>query len=265
MIYFSMGYWVIGLMAIYSIAAAAVGLACLRHADAARSRRFQLVWLFFAAGAFGGVGVGMPVFDSLIGVSVRDGQLLYDPMLTTLASAASGTTVMISLVVTGLVRRWARLAAGAIIMGIGLASVNHLMLSAIRVQGVVQQDPVSVYMAYAVAILLSAVTLWFALSPRPLPARVVMVVLYGVTVIVMHYIELTGLHIQIDPAATTPTGDDLFDSFVPFHIISSLSLAIPIAAMLLAPDKPTKLRTTLLPADPDSGRSPAVEHRTPVG
>ncbi|MTE15550.1 MHYT domain-containing protein [Nocardia aurantiaca] len=237
MIYFSMGYWVLALALIVSFAGAACGLACIRQSTKSVTQRFRLVWLVVAAVSIGGVGVAMPIFVSMLGFDVRGSQLRYDNLSITLFSVLSAATVLVALLVSGKKVVWWRLLVAAAVMAFGFGDVHQLLLGAIRIQGSVERSLVSTVAVYVIAFVLSALTLWFSLWVASVPMVLFGALLYAIMVTGMHYAGLTGLQVHVDPAATAPHGNILFNFFVPFFIIGTLSLAIPITAILVAPDR----------------------------
>ncbi|MEU1428312.1 hypothetical protein ABZ412_14675 [Nocardia sp. NPDC005746] len=255
MIYFSMGYWVLALAVIVSFAGAACGLACIRQSTKSVTQKFRIVWLFVAAVSIGGVGVAMPVFVSMLGFDVRGTQLRYDNLSITLFSVLSAITVFLALLITGKTLVWWRLLVAAAVMAFGIGDVHQLLLGAIRIQGTADPGLVSTVAVYAIAFVLAALTLWFSLWVGSVPMVLAGAVVYAVLVTSMHYAGLTGLQVHVDPNAPAPQGNVLFTFFVPFFIIGTLSLAIPITAILVAPDR-REARAPM--AAPD----PAVAHST---
>ncbi|MVU82943.1 hypothetical protein GPX89_37615 [Nocardia sp. ET3-3] len=237
MIYFSMGYWVIALALIVSFAGAACGLACIRQSTKSVTQRFRLVWQFVAAVSIGGVGVAMPIFVSMLGFDVKGSPLRYDSVGITLFSVLSAVAVILAMLINGRQLVWWRLLVGAGVMAFGIGDVHQLLLNAIRVQGSVEQSLVSIVAVYVIAFVLSALTLWFSLWVGSVPMVLLGAAVYAVLVTGMHYAGLTGLQVHIDPSQPTPHGNVLFTFFVPFFIIGTLSLAIPITAILVAPDR----------------------------
>ncbi|WP_330184874.1 hypothetical protein OHB26_15555 [Nocardia sp. NBC_01503] len=257
MIYFSMGYWVIGLALIVSVAGASCGLACIRQSTKSVTARFRLLWLFVAASSIGGVGVALSVFVSMLGFGVKGTTLRYDSTMTTLFSALSGLTVFISLVIAGKTLNWIRLVAGALVMAGGLGTVHLLLLSAIRVQGSTDRSLVSIVAVYVIAAVASALMLWFSLWAKTVPVLMVGSLAYAVMVTGMHYAGLTGLQVHLNNSAAIPEGDELFNFFVPFFIIGTLSLTIPITAILVAPDR-REARQAPAAVEPDTAHSPSL-------
>lgn len=122
-------------------------------------------------------------------------------------------------------------------MAFGLGDVHQLLLNAIHIQGTVELSLVSTVAVYVIAFVLSALTLWFSLWVSSVPLVLAGALVYAILVTGMHYAGLTGLQVHVEPSAATPRGAVLFDFFVPFFIIGTLSLAIPITAILVAPDR----------------------------
>ncbi|MBF6131476.1 hypothetical protein IU501_00445 [Nocardia otitidiscaviarum] len=237
MIYFAMGYWIIALALIVSASGAAVGLACIRQSTKSVTARFRFVWLFVAACSIGGVGVAMPIFVSMLGVGAHGSPVRYDSMLIAVFSALSGTTVLAALVIAGRTLNWVRLGIGAAVMGAGLGSMELVVLLAVHVQGEVERNVLSIIAVYAIALVLSVAVLWFSLTVRSSLLMLGGAALWALVVTGMHYTGLVGVSFDVDHAAPTPEGVDLFSFFVPFFIIGSLALAIPITAILVAPDR----------------------------
>ncbi|MFC9996099.1 hypothetical protein [Nocardia sp. NPDC127526] len=257
MIYFSMGYWVIGLALIVSALGAACGLACIRQSTKSVTARFRVVWLFVASGSIGGVGTGLATFVSLLGFEVKGSQLRYDPASISVAAGLAALTTFIALLMVGKRLHWARLVAGSVIMAAGLGIVQLMVLSAVRVQGTTEHNSVSMIAVFVLALVISALTLWFSLTVTSVPVLLTGSLIYGILVTGMHYAGLTGLDAHIDQSAPLPKGADLFDFFVPFFVIGSLSLAIPITAILVAPDRREARQPTTTP-DFDMAHSPSL-------
>lgn len=255
MIYFSMGWWVAGLALITSFSGVACGLACIRQSAKSVTARFRLVWVFVAASAIGGVGMAMPIYILMLGFQVQGSPVRYEATPTNLFSAASGTTVFLAMLVAGSTVNWYRLVGGALILSAGFGTADLLLLSAIRVQGTVERSQVSVIAVYLMVAVMAGLLLWYSRVTRSVPMVLVGALVFAILVFAMHFAGFTGLQIHLDPAAAVPHGQELFNFFVPAFIIGTLSLAIPITAILVAPDR-REARAPM--ASPD----PAVAHST---
>ncbi|MBF6172660.1 MHYT domain-containing protein [Nocardia blacklockiae] len=265
--YFSMGYWVLGLAVGLSFAGAVVGLACVRQSTMSVTARFRLVWLTAAAASLGGVGTWLAVYVTMLGVEVPVGTIRYDVARMVLAAVLAVASVLAGLLIVGRTTDPARLAGGTAAMGLGLGLMHYLGMDAIRVQGAVTANWVSAAGATALAVAISAGVLWTVSRFRSLPVLTGVALVFAAAVTGLHYIGLAGIRVEIDPAVLAPAGEDLFSLFVPVFAVGTLSLAIPITAILVAPDRSRSPRPTVTaPADTPAGR-PAPRRRTldPVG
>ncbi len=248
-----MGFWVVGLALITSFAGVACGLACIRQSTKSVTAKFRLVWVLVASSSIGGVGVAMPVFMLMLGLELENAQTLrYEATLTNVSTVISGISVFVALLIAGSTLNWVRLGIGAVVMAGGLGTSHLFLLSAIHVPGSVDRSLVSIIAVYVIALMISVLTIWFSLTVKSLPLLLGGSVVFAVLVIAMHYAGITGVEVHVAAGAAPPEGQQLFDFFVPFFIIGSLSLTVPITAILVAPDRREARQPFLAP---DSGNA----------
>ncbi|WP_405485964.1 hypothetical protein [Nocardia sp. NBC_00511] len=256
MIYFSMGYWVAGLALITSFSGVACGLACIRQSTKSVTAKFRLVWVFVASVSIGGVGMAMPIYLLMLGFGVNGSPVRYESSVTSMFSVLAGLTMFIAMLVAGPRLNWWRLVLGALVMAGGFGTGDLLMLNAIRVQGSVERSMVSIIAVFVMVAMMSGLLLWFSRIARSVPMVLAGAVIYAGLVIAMHFVGFTGVQIHLDPSAAAPQGQELFSFFVPFFIIGTLALTVPITAILVAPDR-REARTPVLPK-PDLAHSPSL-------
>ncbi|RDI51765.1 MHYT domain-containing protein [Nocardia mexicana] len=261
MIYFAMGYWVLGLAAGVALIGGVVGLACVRQSTLSVTARFRLVWLTAAAVSLGGVGTWLAVYVTMLGVDVPTGVMHYDVARMVLAAFIAVAAVLGGLLVRGRVRDPKRLAGGVAVMGLGLGLMHFLGMGAIRVQGSVEVNPWASVGATAIALAISFGVLWATARFRPLPVLIGVGALFALAVNALHYVGLAGVDVQVDPAVLPPSGEVLFTLFVPVFAMGTLSLAIPITAILVAPDRSRSARPTV--PTPDAPRERSAQRRVP--
>ncbi|GAB2721599.1 MHYT domain-containing protein [Nocardia thraciensis] len=261
MIYFAMGYWVLGLAAGVALTGGVVGLACVRQSTLSVTARFRLVWLTAAAVSLGGVGTWLAVYVTMLGVDVPTGDMHYDVAQMVLAAFIAVAAVLAGLLVRGRVPDPRRLAGGVAVMGLGLGLMHFLGMGAIRVQGAVQVNPWTSVGATVIALVISFGVLWATARFRPLPVLVGVGVLFAIAVNALHYVGLAGVEVRVDPAVLPASGEVLFTLFVPVFAIGTLSLAIPITAILVAPDRSRSPRPTV--PTPDAPRERSAQRRAP--
>ncbi|MGW4842728.1 MHYT domain-containing protein [Nocardia brasiliensis] len=245
MSYFTMGYWIIGLSVAVSMVGALIGFTCIRQSAKSSTGRFRTVWQVAAAVSIGGIGVWLPVFVSLLGFSVRGSLVRYDVTNVTGAVFVAVLTVWAALTINGITLRIPRLIAAGVVMGSGFGLMHYLALDAIRIQGSTTLQLPLILGAAAIAIVTALAALWFTQTWRPLPALVAAALVFAAGIAGMHYTDLVGLETQVSVGVSPPPGEDLFGFFVPVFVLSMMSLAIPISAILIAPERraPVALRT----------------------
>ncbi|WP_280510352.1 MHYT domain-containing protein [Nocardia farcinica] len=238
MSYFSMGYWVLGLAAVVSMVGALVGLVCVRQSTESVTAKFRLVWLAAAAVSIGGIGTWLAIFVSMLGVAPGDGgQIRYEVARLVVAGVIAVSSTLAALLVLGGRPLVPRLAGAGLIMGVGMSAMVFVAMAGIHVQGVVRTAWWSITVAAVLAIGTATATLWFLLQRRPVSVLVAAAVLYAVGMLGMHYVRLAGVSVELEPGSVPPPGEDLFAFLVPMFVLGMLSLAVPITAVLVTPDR----------------------------
>lgn len=266
--YFTMGYWVLGLALGVSAAGAVVGLACVRQSTLSVTARFRMVWLTAAAVSIGGVGTWLAVYVTMLGIGVSTGEIRYDIARMVVATVVAVAGVLAGLVITGKVSTIVRVVTGGVVMGLGIGIMHLLAMGAIRVQGSVDVNIWMSLAAGALGIAASIGLLWATTRFAAMLPLAGAAVLYAVAVTAVHYLGQAGVHVHLDNAVGQPDGDDLFTLFVPVFVVGTLSLAVPITAVLVAPDRTgtTRSRQLAQAANSTAGQtaSPAAKAR-PAG
>ncbi|PSR60695.1 MULTISPECIES: MHYT domain-containing protein [Nocardia] len=266
--YFTMGYWVLGLALGVSAAGAVVGLACVRQSTLSVTARFRMVWLTAAAVSIGGVGTWLAVYVTMLGIGVSTGEIRYDIARMVVATVVAVAGVLAGLVITGKVSTIVRVVTGGVVMGLGIGIMHLLAMGAIRVQGSVDVNIWMSLAAGALGIAASIGLLWATTRFGTMLPLAGAAVLYAVAVTAVHYLGQAGVHVHLDNAVGQPDGDDLFTLFVPVFVVGTLSLAVPITAVLVAPDRTgtTRSRQLAQAANSTAGQtaSPAAKAR-PAG
>ncbi len=233
-----MGYWVLALSVLVSAAGALVGFTCIRESRKSVTARFRTVWLTAAAVSIGAIGVWLAIFVSMLGVN-GPGETVFRYDVTRLLGAAvlSGLSIFAGLIFLGRTVQWPRLVGCAAAMTVGLALTMHVGMDAIQVRGSIELNWGPVIASIALLAATSALALWFVLHTWPVPAMGGAAIVFGLAVIGAHYLWLAGLDVRVDTRISVPDGEDLFTFLVPMFVVGMLSLAIPITAVLVAPDR----------------------------
>lgn len=232
---FTMGYWLILLTATISAVGMFVGLACA--VNGRRSIRFRPVWIAAAAVAIGGVGVWLASTVALLGVSVPGAVLRYDISELTVSLMFAIGAVFFGLMIAGREFHVRRMATATGALGVGFAIMLWLQLSSIDVQGSVSVTFWLFLVSVVIAVGASALCLWLFQRFRFPTARVGSIALFAAGVAAVHYTGIAGLEIRLDSTAEPAQGMELFGYAFPMFVIGLLALAVPITAVLVAPDR----------------------------
>ena len=235
--HFDMGLWLLFLAYGVSVVGSVVGLACTRRSAAATDERERLRWLAMAAIAIGGVAIWLMHFIAMLGFAVPDSTVRYSLGWTIASAALSITAVFVGLVVVGRTVEVGKLLLGGIIMGLAVNLMHYTGMWAMRMQGVVDYDKVLVGLSILIAIVAATVALWFTLVLESRTLRFVAGLVMGVAVVGMHYTGMSAVRVTVDAAAPVPAGLEVFSFLFPVFVIGLLALAIPIAAVMMSPDR----------------------------
>jgi NO-binding membrane sensor protein with MHYT domain len=177
-----------------------LGLRCVTLARAytgmARAR-----WLGLAAVAIGAVGIWAMHFIAMLGFSVPG-----EPILYNVPQTAGSMLLAVAVVGTGLfivgfgaaegARRWARLVAGGVIIGVGVAAMHYLGMAAMSMPGAMSYDAPLVVASVVIAIVAGTAALWIGTWVRGSAATVGAALVMGVAVCGMHYTGMAALRVH---------------------------------------------------------------------
>ncbi|WP_028477630.1 MHYT domain-containing protein [Nocardia sp. CNY236] len=232
---FALGYWLIPLSLGISVLGATIGLACIMHSM--RSVQFRLVWLASAALSLGGVGAWLSTSVAMLGLKVSGSSLRYDSTKLSTALVVAIATVFVAVLIIGRRPRPPLLAAGGLVLGLGIGTMHYLGVGSIAIQGSVDVTFWLVAVSAALGVSTATGILWSFQAMRFPLARVVTVVLFAVGMAATYYTALAALDFDVDPSARMPSGTKLFDFVFPMFVIGLLALTAPISAVLVAPDR----------------------------
>jgi NO-binding membrane sensor protein with MHYT domain len=212
---------------------AGLGLRCMVRALASSGRR-RLNWLLTASTAIG-TGIWTMHFIAMLGFSVSGTAIRYDGPLTVASLAVSIGVVGLGVFIVGYGRSRGRaLALGGLVMGVGVAAMHYLGMSAMHVAGTVVYDNRTVALSVVVAVVAATAALWAALTVSSPAAAAGASLIMGVAVTAMHYIGMTAARIQVDAAGATPPGASGTDFIVPMTVMLGSYLFLTSAFVALS-------------------------------
>jgi NO-binding membrane sensor protein with MHYT domain len=176
-----------------------LGLRCVTlarvYTGLARSR-----WLCLAAVAIGAVGIWAMHFIAMLGFTVTGEPILYNVPLTVgsmlLAVAVVGTGLFIVSFGDAAGGRWPRLAAGGVIIGIGVAAMHYMGMAAMSMPGTMSYNVPLVVLSVLIAIVAGTAALWIGTWVRGSAATVGAALVMGVAVSGMHYTGMAALRVH---------------------------------------------------------------------
>ncbi|KAF1024017.1 MAG: putative signaling protein [Paracidovorax wautersii] len=208
-------------------------------------------WLAGGACAMG-VGIWSMHFIGMLAFSLPI-DLGYDPFITVgsllLAMASSGFALWLVTQQTLPVRR---LAAGAVLMGSGVAGMHYMGMAAMRMAPGIVYDPWLLALSVAVAIAASGAALWMAFKLRRQGSHVQLMrgaaaVVMGVAIVGMHYTGMAAADFPIGSicrAAGDQGGADA--NWLALTIIVATLAVLAIALITSVLDLRLEMRTALL-------------------
>ena len=181
-----------------------LGLRCTTRArayqGAARAR-----WLALAALAIGSTGIWVMHFIAMLGFTIPDESIRYNVPVTILSMVIAVAVVGIGTFIVGFREGTGPLLLGGVIIGIGVASMHYIGMSAIRVQDSLTYNPLLVATSVIIAIIAGTAALWAALRLHTLMSTVAASLIMGVAVSGMHYTGMAALRVYPAPGVTVST------------------------------------------------------------
>ncbi len=183
-----------------------LGLRCTTRArayqGAARAR-----WLIMGALAIATTGIWVMHFIGMLGFSIPGQTVRYNVLITIASMVLAVLVVGIGLFIVGFSRRAGNgpLLTGGLILGIGVAVMHYVGMTAIRVPDALSYNPGLVAASVIIAVAAGVAALWAALRLDSLWSTFVASLIMGVAVSGMHYTGMAALHVTADPGLAVST------------------------------------------------------------
>jgi len=181
-----------------------LGLRCTTRArvyqGAARAR-----WLTLAAFAIGSTGIWVMHFIAMLGFTIPAQSVRYNVPITILSMVIAVVVVGIGTFIVGFRDGTGPLVLGGVIIGLGVASMHYIGMSAIRVQGSLGYNPLLVAASVIIAVIAGTAALWAAIRLHTLLSTIVASLIMGVAVNGMHYTGMAALRVYPAPGVTVNT------------------------------------------------------------
>nr|WP_277602161.1 MHYT domain-containing protein [Nocardioides sp. KC13] len=182
---------------IISVLGSWVGLTC-----ALRARRTtgtgSWLWLFGAAASIGGGAIwsmhfiGMLAFDSHVAYALDIG-------ITLISLAAAIIAAMVGMLIATAMRGNAGYIVGGLVTGAGVCAMHYTGMYAMDMSAKMAWKPAVVVASVVIALVASALALFFAFNVTTSLMRIGAAVIMGIGVCVMHYTGMLALEIHSSP------------------------------------------------------------------
>ena len=184
---------------VISCVGAFLGLRCVTLARArhgfARAR-----WLSLAAVSIGATGIWAMHFIAMLGFTIPRQQILYQVPMTIASMLVAVALVGVGLFIVGFGDGGRpRLAAGGVIVGVGVAATHYLGMAAMSLRDSMSYSVPLVLLSALIAIVGSTAALWAGTRVNSLGATIGAAMILGVAVSGMHYTGMAALHIDRAP------------------------------------------------------------------
>jgi NO-binding membrane sensor protein with MHYT domain len=192
---FSNGLLNPGLGYLLSCLGSFIGLRCLTRARAYTGWT-RAVWLLLASVAIGATGIWLMHFIAMLGFSIPGQQILYNVPITLVSLLVAVVVVIIGLFIVGYGGGGLRpVLAGGVVIGIGVAIMFYVGMSAISMQGTIRYNLGLVAVSVLIAIVAGTAALLAGLYVSGTWASVGVSLIMGVAVTGMHYTGMAAMHV----------------------------------------------------------------------
>ena len=158
-----------------------------------------------AALAIGSTGIWVMHFIAMLGFAIPGQSIRYNVPVTILSMVIAVVVVGIGIFIVGFRQGNGQLLLGGVIIGLGVASMHYIGMSAIRVQDSLTYNPVLVAASIVIAIIAGTAALWAALRLDSLWSTFVASLIMGVAVSGMHYTGMAALRVNAAPGLAVST------------------------------------------------------------
>jgi NO-binding membrane sensor protein with MHYT domain len=186
-----------------------LGLRCVTLARA-REGIARARWLALAAVSIGATGIWAMHFIAMLGFTIPGQQILYNVPMTIASMLVAVAVVGVGLFIVGFGDGGrTRLLAGGVIIGVGVAAMHYLGMTAMSMQDSMSYNMPLVALSVLIAIVAGTAALWAGTRVNTLAATVGAALIMGVAVSGMHYTGMAALHIGHGPMSSMPSAASL--------------------------------------------------------
>ena len=212
-----------------------LGLRCTTRARAVQGPS-RIRWLLLAAVSIGVAGIWGMHFIAMLGFSIPGQVIRYSVPVTIFSMLIAVAVVSIGLLIVGLSGDGLRpLLTGGLVIGLGVASMHYIGMSAMRMPDTMSYDIGLVVLSVIIAVVAGTLALFAALRLDTVWSALVACLIMGVAVSGMHYTGIAALRVHTSAAAMTEGGTSASSFLVPLIVGISLLTMVLTSAISLSP------------------------------
>jgi NO-binding membrane sensor protein with MHYT domain len=209
-----------------------LGLRCLTRARAYTGRT-RAIWLLIASVAVGATGIWLMHFVAMLGFTIPGQQITYNVPITLISLLVAVIVVAIGMFIVGYGGGGLLpVLAGGVIIGLGVATMHYVGMSAISMHGTVRYNIGLVAVSVLIAIVAGTVALLAGLRVRGVWSSLGVSLIMGVAVTGMHYTGMAAMHVSAGGSGMTMSGDSP-DSFL-FPLLLGASVLTFLLSLIIA-------------------------------
>jgi NO-binding membrane sensor protein with MHYT domain len=198
-----------------------LGLRCVTRARAYTGFE-RARWLALAAVSVGATGIWTMHFIAMLGFTIPGQQILYDIPITIGSMLIAIAVVGIGLFIVGFGDGgWRPLVAGGVIVGLGVAAMHYMGMSAMSMPDSQHYDMPLFLLSILIAIVAGTAALWAGTRVRGVGATIAASLIMGVAVSGMHYTGMAAM--RVTPGSMSAMGGSTGVSFL-FPLVLGISL-----------------------------------------
>jgi NO-binding membrane sensor protein with MHYT domain len=184
-------------------------------------------WLALGAAAIGS-GIWTMHFIAMMGFTVKEAPVSYEPSLTFASLGVAIVMVGIGVFIVGYRGPTVMaLFTGGTITGLGVASMHYLGMAAMRLRGSLEYDTFTVATSVVIAVVAATAALWCAAQVRGFLWSLGASLIMGLAVSGMHYTGMAALSVHLHGTVGAVGGDS------PAQLLAPMMVG-PLAFLLLA-------------------------------
>ncbi|WP_415951048.1 MHYT domain-containing protein [Streptomyces sp. KLOTTS4A1] len=204
----------------------ALGLRCTARSLVV-GNSWRAGWLALGSAAIGS-GIWTMHFIAMMGFSVKEAPITYEPSLTFASLGVAIVMVGVGVFIVGYKGpTMMALFTGGTITGLGVASMHYLGMAAMRLRGTLAYDTFTVGLSVVIAVVAATAALWAAAQVRGFAWSLGASLVMGIAVSGMHYTGMAALSVHLHGTTGPLTGDS------PAELLAPMMIG-PLAFLLLA-------------------------------